>query len=52
MRIEPYDISFPVLISTDILVRYWIKFNFIFETTAGKCIVIKILGIVKYRFIG
>ena len=51
-RIEPYDFSCPVLISTDILVKIWIKFDFIFKTTARKCIIIKIFRIVKYRFIG
>ena len=48
---EPFDLSFPVLISTDILVEIWIKFDFIFKTTARKHIIIKIFGIVKYRFI-
>ena len=50
--IEPYDLSFPVLISTDIFVRNWIKFDFVFETTARKCLIIKIFRIVKYKFIG
>ena len=49
---EPFDLSFTVLISTDILVEIWIKFDFIFKTTATKCLIIKIFGIVKYRFIG
>ena len=51
-RIEPHDLSFPVLTSTDILVRNWIKFDFVFETNARKCLIIKIFRIVKYKFIG
>ena len=45
-RIQSYDLSFPVLISTDILVKIWIKFDLIFKTTARKCIIIKIFRIV------